>query len=254
MTMISPLSDTDLYAIARDRLLNAGKRVLTAGCSLLRGDWCPILRRLPVADAVALTFDDGPTPETTPRLLAQLAKAEATATFFVSGARAVHHPELLAAIVAGGHHLYGHGWEHVNLKHRPDRAVADMDRVEALLSAYRPTPSPYMLRLPYNAGFARRSMHRAIREFHPNPVFVWWSHDTYDYRIGGHCQTAADVAVHCAIAARRLRDQRGLGGAIVLMHEQPFDVTSPMDHTAATVLLPMVLRALAERRLATVAL
>jgi peptidoglycan/xylan/chitin deacetylase (PgdA/CDA1 family) len=53
--------------------------------------------------AVALTFDDGPHPELTPRVLDALAAAGARATFFVVGQRVRAHPQLLRDIVAGGH-------------------------------------------------------------------------------------------------------------------------------------------------------
>lgn len=59
-------------------------------------------------DEVWLTVDDGPDPHDTPRLLALLAAAGAQATFFVRGDRARAHPELLAAILAGGHTLGNH--------------------------------------------------------------------------------------------------------------------------------------------------
>lgn len=63
---------------------------------------------------VALTFDDGPDPASTPALLALLERCGVPATFFVTGRRAEKHPELIAAILAGGHcignHSYSHGY------------------------------------------------------------------------------------------------------------------------------------------------
>ncbi|WP_299953038.1 polysaccharide deacetylase family protein [uncultured Modestobacter sp.] len=68
---------------------------------------------LPVeAPLAALTFDDGPTPEYTPRVLAALAAAGVTATFNVMGANAVAHPGLLREIVAAGHEVGNHSWSH----------------------------------------------------------------------------------------------------------------------------------------------
>lgn len=57
---------------------------------------------------VALTFDDGPDPATTPALLNVLARHRTRATFFLIGERAVAHPALVADIVAGGHELGNH--------------------------------------------------------------------------------------------------------------------------------------------------
>lgn len=59
-------------------------------------------------DAFALTFDDGPHPDTTPGLLDVLERHDATATFFLIGERARAHPELAASIAARGHELGNH--------------------------------------------------------------------------------------------------------------------------------------------------
>lgn len=61
---------------------------------------------------VALTFDDGPHPEWTPRVLDVLAAAGATATFFVVGCQVRRHPLLVRRIVAEGHALGLHSDRH----------------------------------------------------------------------------------------------------------------------------------------------
>ena len=65
--------------------------------------------------AVALTFDDGPDPETTLPLLERLARHRVTATFFVTGRRAASHPELIAAILKQGHAVANHSYTHGSL-------------------------------------------------------------------------------------------------------------------------------------------
>jgi peptidoglycan/xylan/chitin deacetylase (PgdA/CDA1 family) len=65
--------------------------------------------------AAALTFDDGPHPVFTPRLLDTLAARGAKATFFVLGSRALKHPALVARMVAEGHELGNHSWNHPSL-------------------------------------------------------------------------------------------------------------------------------------------
>ena len=62
--------------------------------------------------AVALTFDDGPDPLTTPLLLAAFAKRRVRATFFVSGRNAVRHPELVRQILGAGHLVGNHSYSH----------------------------------------------------------------------------------------------------------------------------------------------
>jgi peptidoglycan/xylan/chitin deacetylase (PgdA/CDA1 family) len=79
----------------------------------------PNLFRLPEDAArrgeVALTFDDGPDPEVTPRVLDLLANAGARATFFCIGRRAEHYAEIAAEIVRRGHRIENHSHTHPHL-------------------------------------------------------------------------------------------------------------------------------------------
>jgi peptidoglycan/xylan/chitin deacetylase (PgdA/CDA1 family) len=61
---------------------------------------------------VALTFDDGPDPESTPHFLDLLAQHEVRGTFFMLGERAVRHPDVVRQIAAEGHEPAVHGWTH----------------------------------------------------------------------------------------------------------------------------------------------
>jgi peptidoglycan/xylan/chitin deacetylase (PgdA/CDA1 family) len=65
-----------------------------------------------VGHAVALTFDDGPDPEVTPRVLDMLDAQGAKATFFVIGRRAARHPALLREMRARGHAIGNHTHRH----------------------------------------------------------------------------------------------------------------------------------------------
>jgi peptidoglycan/xylan/chitin deacetylase (PgdA/CDA1 family) len=62
--------------------------------------------------AVALTFDDGPDPLTTPELLRLLKKHRVSGTFFVTGHRIVRYPQLTKEIIAQGHSLANHSFHH----------------------------------------------------------------------------------------------------------------------------------------------
>ncbi len=63
-------------------------------------------------ETVALTFDDGPDPLTTPQLLEILEQYRMKATFFVSGQEAERHPELVNAILSRGHLIGNHSYSH----------------------------------------------------------------------------------------------------------------------------------------------
>ena len=62
--------------------------------------------------AVAITFDDGPDPLTTPLLLKLLLKRQVKATFFVTGKKAAAHPQLVKEIVRQGHLVGNHSYKH----------------------------------------------------------------------------------------------------------------------------------------------
>jgi peptidoglycan/xylan/chitin deacetylase (PgdA/CDA1 family) len=75
--------------------------------------WAPTLWRSPrPTNAVALTFDDGPDPEFTPRILSILAEKKVPAAFFVVGQRVLEHPEIVAAIDRAGHLVADHSHTH----------------------------------------------------------------------------------------------------------------------------------------------
>jgi peptidoglycan/xylan/chitin deacetylase (PgdA/CDA1 family) len=69
----------------------------------------------PGAGGIVLTFDDGPSPASTPILLELLARYQLPATFFVIGRQAAAHPELIRAIVEAGHTVGNHSWRHDSL-------------------------------------------------------------------------------------------------------------------------------------------
>lgn len=87
---------------------------------------------------VALTFDDGPGAQSTPRVLELLARHEAKATFFVIGEKAEQAPELIRAIVEAGHELGIHGYSHSRLTaFRAESFIdADLRRAKKVLAEH----------------------------------------------------------------------------------------------------------------------
>lgn len=75
-----------------------------------------VTTRVATRQAVAaLTFDDGPDPDWTPRLLELLERHGARGTFFMVGKSAARRPELVARVAAGGHAIGNHTWDHPSL-------------------------------------------------------------------------------------------------------------------------------------------
>jgi len=110
---------------------------------------------LPLEDhEVVLTFDDGPWPPTTTRVLATLAKECVRATFFLIGKPASEHPELVRRIAAEGHTIGHHTWSHRSLMRiKPGETEQEIDRgisaVEtALHGTATTTPSTPFFRFP----------------------------------------------------------------------------------------------------------
>jgi peptidoglycan/xylan/chitin deacetylase (PgdA/CDA1 family) len=113
------------------------------------------LQTLPLEDhEVVLTFDDGPWPPTTSRVLAMLAKECVRATFFLIGKPASGHPELVRRIAAEGHSVGHHTWSHRSLMRiKPGETTQEIDRgisaVEAALhGGATTTPSTPFFRFP----------------------------------------------------------------------------------------------------------
>jgi peptidoglycan-N-acetylglucosamine deacetylase len=112
----------------------------------------------------AITFDDGPTPEYTPRILDALEAAGVTATFNVMGWNGVQHADVLRDVVAAGHEIGNHTWTHRDLttltqRQTRDELVRCKDEVEALLgqpfTSFRPPRGEltgYALRIAAELG------------------------------------------------------------------------------------------------------
>jgi peptidoglycan/xylan/chitin deacetylase (PgdA/CDA1 family) len=111
---------------------------------------------LPLADhEVVLTFDDGPHPPTTSKVLAALAQECVRATFFLIGLHAAEHPDMVKRIAREGHTIGHHTWSHPFMARIPfDKAKSEIDRgiaadEMALHGVSATTPSTPFFRFPY---------------------------------------------------------------------------------------------------------
>jgi peptidoglycan/xylan/chitin deacetylase (PgdA/CDA1 family) len=102
------------------------------------------------ADGVALTLDDGPDPEQTPRVLDALAEAGAHATFFVIGRHVRRYPQVVRRIVAEGHALGLHSDSHSHWFNLwpPWRVTADLRACGAAIADAAGVSPPRLFRPP----------------------------------------------------------------------------------------------------------
>ncbi|GAB3611720.1 bifunctional polysaccharide deacetylase/glycosyltransferase family 2 protein [Humibacter ginsengisoli] len=108
----------------------------------------------PPRNSIALTFDDGPDPTWTPKILAALRAHHAHATFFVVGSAALQHPDLIRQILADGNEIGIHTLTHVNLDTAPAwrrqlEITGDQDVVAGITGR-----TSVLLRPPYSASNA----------------------------------------------------------------------------------------------------
>jgi peptidoglycan-N-acetylglucosamine deacetylase len=182
---------------------------------------------------VALTFDDGPDPDATPRLLRLLDARGVRATFFLIGERARRHPEVVREIARAGHEIGNHTWRHRNAWFlAPAAAAREIVEGARILGDIVGRP-PRLFRPPW--GIVNAAGLRTARQL--GLVTVLWSvqHE------GLRPRTPTAQLRHLA---GRLRD-----GAIVDLHDAPGLPGAP-ERLLAT--MPALLDVLAERGLTAV--
>jgi len=135
--------------------------VVTPGTHLLHGD-------LP-DHQIALTFDDGPEPTLTRRILATLAEHHTQATFFQVGRNAEANPDVTREIAEQGHALGSHSWDHMDLSTLSlDEAIANAERGHAAITGAAP-----FFRFPFfkSTDPLMAALHaRGFSTFHANIV------------------------------------------------------------------------------------
>ncbi|MCB9556039.1 MAG: polysaccharide deacetylase family protein [Deltaproteobacteria bacterium] len=210
-----------------------------AGALLPRANWLvPTATRANGAiAAVALTFDDGPDPQITPRVLEALAAAGAKATFFCIGEKLDRFPEIAQAISAAGHEIGNHSYRHPRLMvfWRRQTVLEDLRRCNRSIASATGT-SPRWFRPP--VGFRSPNIGRAAAALRLQ--LVNWSLRTLD--------TFGADAEH--LAQRVLAKVRA--GDIVLAHDGSDTNHRQRSNTVAA--LPQILAGLQRRGLRCVTL
>lgn len=159
---------------------------------------------------VALTFDDGPDPEWTPKILDILKRYKVHATFFVLGVHAEEHPELIRRILREGHEIGSHTYSHPNLAEAsPEKVTLELNATQRLLEWINHR-SIILFRPPYNAD----SMPASLADVRPIAQAT-----DMGYIIAGESVDPQDWARPGADEiVQRVRDQRA-GGDVILLHD-----------------------------------
>ncbi|HXU29136.1 MAG TPA: polysaccharide deacetylase family protein [Thermoanaerobaculia bacterium] len=217
-----------LGALAANHLMIGGSGLIPK--SRLLG---PNLTRLPEGSAVALTFDDGPDPEVTPKVLDLLEERGARASFFVIGKRVEAHPDLAAEIVRRGHTVENHTYRHrhdfsLRGPRFLDREVAAAQEAIAAATGRYPTwfRAPAGLRGVFlESVLARHGLSLAA-----------WTRRAYDTVLRDPAQIVA-------------RLDRGLSGGDVLLLHDGSAARTALGLPALLEALPRLLDRMAERGL-----
>jgi peptidoglycan/xylan/chitin deacetylase (PgdA/CDA1 family) len=153
---------------------------------------------------VAMTFDDGPHPSLTPKLLDILKERNIKCTFFLIGQNVKAYPQIVRRIIAEGHEIGAHTYTHCSLTSRSDAQIrSELQRSEEVLMTaanYR----PQLIRPPYGA-INTRIKQLMFSEFGYSTIM--WSVDPQDWRRPG-------VSV---VTSRLVSGARP--GAIMLAHD-----------------------------------
>lgn len=198
-----------------------------------RNSWVfgPALSRLPGTDSVvSITFDDGPNPVATPRILDVLREQRVSATFFVLGRHADKWPALVRRMADEGHQLGNHGYWHRKLHRRlPGYVREDLSRGAGAIeqaSGVRPHVfrAPHGFRSPWVTAIARSLDERTIG----------WSLGVWD-----SARPGTDEIVTRALAGMRR-------GSILLLHDgDGYDEEGDRMQTAEA--LPRIIEGLRAR-------
>jgi peptidoglycan/xylan/chitin deacetylase (PgdA/CDA1 family) len=152
---------------------------------------------------IALTFDDGPHPSLTPKILQILAKYGVPATFFMVGQNVLNYPDAARAVIEAGHEVGNHTFTHPHLANLNEHAIMEEigkceDALEELCE-YR----PHILRTPQ--GALTPSLERCLLD--DDYILVLWSLDTRDW------DNKSTASITQAVL------ERVRAGDIILMHD-----------------------------------
>jgi peptidoglycan/xylan/chitin deacetylase (PgdA/CDA1 family) len=182
-------------------------------------------RGAPDTRRIYLTFDDGPSPSATSRILETLSSERVPAAFFMVGDFVRREPALARAVAAGGHEVGNHTQHHIKLHRRgPARIQRELEEAHSVISEAVGRP-PRTFRAPH--GYRNPFVGRTVRRL--KYTLFGWTFGVWDSARPG----AEEI---------RRRVRRGLvPGAVILLHDgDGYDPEGDRTQTAAA--LPGIIR------------
>lgn len=168
------------------------------------------LNTLRMSGCVYLTFDDGPHPEATPKILELLEKAGVRATFFLLGENVEKHRDIVAKIVSQGHEIGSHGYSHLHpWKSNPYHSLLDLIRGDKIIKQCKTPESTSYFRPPYGKFNLITLLYVLITK----KKVVFWNVDPKDYKetLGERVALSVMRTIH--------------PGSIVLLHDGRQEIT-----------------------------
>ena len=190
----------------------------------LRRRLLPSLAGVGAPGHVALTFDDGPAPRSTPLFLRALNEHDVRATFFLLGSQVARSPGVARDIVAAGHEVALHGWNHRSLMLRGWSTYSSMARACDLITRIT-GQRPRWFRAPYGV-FSTASL-LAARRLGLTPVL--WTCWGFDWTARATGQSVFTTVT---------RDLQG--GGTILLHDADI-AASPEAWRSTLAALPLLL-------------
>jgi peptidoglycan-N-acetylglucosamine deacetylase len=168
---------------------------------------------------IALTFDDGPDPRTTPQILDSLREYDLKATFFVLGRQVKERASLLRRIVKEGHTIGNHSYNHTDMSDLSQKRMRlELRRTqEAVDEALGYHYSMVLMRPPYGNPYFDGSdalpvFRKVVRDQGLFPIL--WTVDPRDYLRGGRPEGVLRGIVHADETERK-----GKGDQVLLLHD-----------------------------------
>lgn len=196
---------------------------------LLRRRFLAVIRR---SGCVCLTFDDGPNPELTPRILEVLRAAGVKATFFLVGEKVEEYPELTRQIAQMGHEIGEHSYRHTHpWLTGPFRTAADLLRGGHVTEKYQSENRPVHFRPPYGKLNFVTLLYVWVKKRHP----AFWDVNPKDYKRGSGEQVA-NFVIECLAP-----------GSVILLHDGNGHSNSNSRSPVTAVALEHILNATVKR-------